>query len=142
MLLRLVTPVTFTVEPKSVTLLTSSLPLISTSSLIVTVPSIMVLPLSVSTLNLFAPLPFSMINCSLSDLTLRVSRIAVSPETSRVPVTVRLSVTLVSPVAESRIRLPDVVLISLVPSTPISMLLAVISVDVIAWLKVIAPLTV
>ena len=42
---------------------------------------------------------------------------------------------------ESRIRFPEVVEISLAPSTPILMLSAVISVEVIAWLNWTTPVT-
>ena len=54
----------------------------------------------------------------------------------------RLSSTIVSPVAESIVRLPVDVLISDVPSTPILMFLAVICSDVIAALKSDVALTV
>ena len=64
------------------------------------------------------------------------------PFTSKVPVTVRLSSTWVSPVAESSIRLfPEVVLISESESTPIVTESAVISVEVIAWLNWTVPVT-
>ena len=43
------------------------------------------------------------------------------------------------PPCESRIRFPEVVEISLAPSTPILMLSAVISVEVIAWLNWTVP---
>ena len=64
------------------------------------------------------------------------------PSMSTVPVTVKLSSIVVSPVAESRTRLPDAVSISLEPETPIWTLSAVMSVDVIAALKVDVALTV
>ena len=65
------------------------------------------------------------------------------PSTSNVPVTVRLSSTVVSPVAESRMRLtPVVVLISPSESTPMVTESAVMFVDVMAWLKVTVPVTI
>ena len=106
------------------------------------VPTMLVLPLSVSTVNLAAPVP-SWIESSLpATLIVRPSVRVVRPSTSRVPLTVRLSSTIVSEVAESRVRLPAVVLISELPSTASFRLLAVISSDVIAAVKVEVALTV
>ena len=65
----------------------------------------------------------------LSALTVKPSVIVVRLSTSSVPLIVRLSSTIVSPVAESIVRLPVDVLISDVPSTPILMFLAVICSD-------------
>ena len=64
------------------------------------------------------------------------------PSTLRLRSTSRSSVTLTVPPSESRIKLPEVVLISVAASTPILILSAVISVEVIAWLKVTVPVTV
>ena len=63
----------------------------------------------------------------------------VLPSTFKSPSTSASSVILTVPPAESNIRFPEVVEISLDPSTPILMLSAVISVDIIAWLNVTPP---
>ena len=78
----------------------------------------------------------------LSALTVKASVMVVKPEMSAVPVTVKLSSTCVSPVAESRTKLPLAVSISDEAATPILMLSAVISVEVIAALNVDVAFTV
>ena len=76
-------------------------------------------------------------------LTTRLSPLAsprvVLPSTCKLPSTSALSVIWTLPSAESRIRLPDTVLISVAPSTPILTESAVMSVEVIAWLNVTVP---
>ena len=96
------------------------------------VPCISVLPLSVSISNLVRPPAFCIATNLLSALTVRPSVIVVKPSMSVVPLTVRLSSITVSPVLESRVKLPDAVSISDAPATPIRTLSAVMSVDVIA----------
>ena len=68
----------------------------------------------------------------LSALTVTPSVIVVKPPISVVPVTVKLSSTIVSPVAESIVKLPEEVSISEAPDTPICTLSAVMSVEVTA----------
>ena len=90
------------------------------------------LPLSVSTLKIVAADPVCTENNLLSALTVRASVITVNASTSNVPLIVKLSSTMVSPVLESKVRAPEDVSISDEPATPILMLSAVISVEVIA----------
>ena len=105
------------------------------------VPCISVLPLSVSTLKIVAADPVCTENNLLSALTVRASVTVVNASTSNVPLTVKLSSMIVSPVLESKVREPEVVSISDEAATPILMLSAVISVDVIAPLNVEVVLT-
>ena len=97
-----------------------------------TVPCISVLPLSVSISNLVKPAAFCIATSLLSALTVKPSVMVVKPSISAVPLTVTLSSITVSPVEESRVKLPDEVSISDAPATPIRTLSAVMSVDVTA----------
>ena len=70
-------------------------------------------------LTLVSPAAFCIATSLLSALTVTPSVIVVKPPMSTVPTTVKLSSTIVSPVAESRVKLPDEVSTSDAPDTPI-----------------------
>ena len=129
---KVATPSTFNVVSRSTPCVTLRVSSIVVAPSTLRVPCISVLPLSVSTLKIVAADPVCTENNLLSALTVRASVITVNASTSNVPLIVKLSSMIVSPVLESKVRAPEDVSISDEAATPILMLSAVISVEVIA----------